>query len=152
MDFFPTGDNVLNPVNTGEAPTLSSTYGGYDNGANAFNFYDNFKGKILSSAWIVPSGSNYIVNNGFSGTNSGGSTTAVYNANIEQTSSVISEWELNLSSTTYPGIESYFQLNRYTSNSNMHWLGAPGTSELINNGGNGVLETIPSTGSQIFGL
>jgi hypothetical protein len=66
MDFFPTGDNVLNPVNTGEAPTLSSTYGGYDNGANVFNFCDNFAGTSLSSKWIESgiTSSNIAVNNG----------------------------------------------------------------------------------------
>jgi hypothetical protein len=37
----------------GEAPTLSGTYGQYDNGANVFTFYDNFAGTTLSSKWTV---------------------------------------------------------------------------------------------------
>ena len=37
MDFFPTNDNVLNTVNDGEAPQLSSTYGEYNNIANVMN-------------------------------------------------------------------------------------------------------------------
>ncbi len=36
---------------TGEAPQLSRTYGQYDNGANVFNFYDNFAGGALGAAW-----------------------------------------------------------------------------------------------------
>ena len=31
----------------GEAPSLSGTYGQYDNGANVFTFYDNFAGASL---------------------------------------------------------------------------------------------------------
>lgn len=38
----------------GEAPTLSSSYGQYDNGANVFTFYDNFAGTTLNSnKWTV---------------------------------------------------------------------------------------------------
>ncbi len=33
----------------GEAPTLSGTYGQYDNGANVFTFYDNFAGTTLNT-------------------------------------------------------------------------------------------------------
>ena len=49
----------------GEAPTLSGTYGQYDNGANVFTFYDNFAGTFLSGKWssITHFGS-YSVNNG----------------------------------------------------------------------------------------
>ena len=66
MDFFPTGDNVLNPVNTGEAPQLSGTYAQYDNGVNVFNYYTNFAGTSLPSGWtyISQGGSTYSVNNG----------------------------------------------------------------------------------------
>ena len=59
MDFFSTSSNVLNPVNTGEAPQLTcsnpsdtascSTYAEYDNGANVFNDYWNFAGTSLPS-------------------------------------------------------------------------------------------------------
>ena len=65
-------------VYAGEAPQLSPTYGGYDNGANVFNFYDNFAGTGLSKKWT---GSGFIVSNGlFSVVNSGGviSTTATF--------------------------------------------------------------------------
>ena len=63
MDFFSTSSNVLNTVNTGEAPQLSPTYAEYDDGANVFSFYDNFAGTTLSSKWVVTSGS-VTVNNG----------------------------------------------------------------------------------------
>jgi hypothetical protein len=51
---------------TGEAPQLSSTYGEYDNGANVFNFYDNFAGTTINSQYtqVVPSGVSLTQNNG----------------------------------------------------------------------------------------
>lgn len=49
----------------GEAPTLSGTYGGYDNGANVFTFYDNFAGTSLSGKWSTNNHfGSYSVNNG----------------------------------------------------------------------------------------
>ena len=39
----------------GEAPTLSPSYGLYDNGANVFNLYDNFAGTSLSANWATDS-------------------------------------------------------------------------------------------------
>ena len=68
MDFFSIGENVLNTVNTGEAPQLSSTYGEYDNGANVFNFYDNFKGTNLNTnTWATTNaGGTISQNNGLS--------------------------------------------------------------------------------------
>jgi hypothetical protein len=50
----------------GEAPNLSGTYGQYDNGANVFNFYDNFAGTTLSNKWttVKSSGGSVTVNNG----------------------------------------------------------------------------------------
>jgi hypothetical protein len=65
---------VLTPTGTefdgnywGEAPTLSATYGQYDNGANVFSFYDAFAGQQLSSKWstvVHSSGGTVTVNNG----------------------------------------------------------------------------------------
>ncbi|MCW1292934.1 MAG: DUF2341 domain-containing protein [Candidatus Parvarchaeota archaeon] len=144
--------NLFNNKTTGEAPQLSSTYAEYDDGANVFNFYDDFAGTTLKSVWTVPSGSNYTVNNGFIAKPSGGATTAVYDPSIQETSSIIIEWCLNLSSTTYPGSNSYFQLNRYTSYSNMDFLGVEGSDTLYNNGGTVTTETILSRGDQIFGV
>ncbi len=136
----------------GLAPELSTTYGQFDNGAHVFSFYDNFAGTTLSSVWTVPSGSNYEVNNGFIAEPSGGATAAVYNANIEETSSVIVEWLLNMSSTTYSSYPNYFQLNRYTGYSNLHWLGESGIDQLENNNNEKKLVSIPSTGNQVFGV
>jgi len=65
----------------GEAPTLSSSYGQYDNGANVFNFYDNFAGTSLNTNnWNVVSGLTYSVNNGF--TYDGGSGNTIYVTSI----------------------------------------------------------------------
>jgi hypothetical protein len=50
MDFFSTSSNVLNTVNTGEAPQLSSTYAEYDDGANVFlNYYSG----ASDSGWVT---------------------------------------------------------------------------------------------------
>ena len=51
MDFFSTSSNILNTVNTGEAPQLFSTYAEYDDGANVFTNYWNFAGTALPTGW-----------------------------------------------------------------------------------------------------
>ncbi len=61
--------STLNSFNTGEAPEFSQVYGQYDDGANVFNFYDNFAGTALSSKWVnntVNSGGKLTINNGMS--------------------------------------------------------------------------------------
>jgi hypothetical protein len=68
MDFFSTSNNILNSVNAGEAPTLSSFYGQYDNGANVFNYYQNFRGTIYPAGWTTgySDTTQYVkINNGF---------------------------------------------------------------------------------------
>ena len=49
MVFFPVSTN-FDAIFWGEAPTLSGTYGQYDNGANVFNVYDNFA-SALAAGW-----------------------------------------------------------------------------------------------------
>jgi hypothetical protein len=67
ISFGPLSAFDLSPTGyMGEAPELSSSYGAFDNGAKVFNFYDNFGGNSLSSAWQVHGGWNYTVANGFS--------------------------------------------------------------------------------------
>jgi hypothetical protein len=75
MDFFSTSSNVLNTVNTGEAPQLPCTstsscsnYAEYDNGVNVFNYYQNFKGTVYPTGWTTGDSSTtqYVqVHNGF---------------------------------------------------------------------------------------
>jgi hypothetical protein len=64
MDFFSTSSNVLNTVNTGEAPQLSSTYAEYDDGTNVFNYYTNFAGTSLPSKWTTSDTAGISINNG----------------------------------------------------------------------------------------
>ena len=67
ISFGPLGSFDLSAAGLmGEAPGLSSTYGAFDNGANVFNFYDDFAGTQLSSSWSVDGNWNYSVDNGFS--------------------------------------------------------------------------------------
>jgi len=68
MGFLSTGTNNMGNSDAsvwGEAPSLSGTYGQYDNGANVFAFYDNFTGTNLSSKWTKTATSGaFTVNNG----------------------------------------------------------------------------------------
>jgi len=52
LGFASPTTNLLNGQAIGEAPTLSSNYGQYDNGRNVFAFYDNFAGTTLSTLWV----------------------------------------------------------------------------------------------------
>ncbi len=52
MDFFSTSSNILNTVNTGEAPQLSSTYAEYDDGQNVFLSYGDFLNTSGFDGWI----------------------------------------------------------------------------------------------------
>jgi len=141
-------------VNWGAYPLLTSTYGQYDNGVNVFNFYDNFAGTTLKSVWKVPPCSSYKVCNGFIGLPSVGTSTAVYNPCITETPCIINEWYLNMSSTSYiSGTAcSYFQLNRYTGNSIMHWLGELGKDALVQDCHHFKTICVSSSGFHIFGI
>ena len=68
--FYSTTTNNFNTTTTGEAPTLSGTYGQYDNGANVFSNYWNFAGTTNPAGWTNSLGS-ASYNNGvtFSGQN-----------------------------------------------------------------------------------
>lgn len=79
--FYATSANNFNTTNTGEAPTLSGTYGQYDDGANVFSFYNNFSGTSLPSGWTLQSGVSASVNNGVTVSNPAGNTWAgMYNS------------------------------------------------------------------------
>ncbi|MEM0201174.1 MAG: hypothetical protein QXD23_02100 [Candidatus Micrarchaeaceae archaeon] len=81
MIFEPTSTNY-DGVYAGEAPQLSSTYAQYDNGANVFDFYDNFEGTTINTAlWSVVSGGTAIVNNGLNGIQNGGSPVSITSVN-----------------------------------------------------------------------
>ena len=81
VGFASSTTNLFNTVNDGEAPQLTcsnpsdtascSTYAKYDDGADVFNFYDNFAGTSLNTnKWSVSSGLTYSVDNGISLTGS----------------------------------------------------------------------------------
>ncbi len=65
LAFYSTATNNFNTSNTGEAPTLSGTYGQYDNGSNVFAYYTNFSGTSLPANWTSYSSSGSVtVSNG----------------------------------------------------------------------------------------
>ncbi|MEM3844506.1 MAG: hypothetical protein QXU98_02190 [Candidatus Parvarchaeota archaeon] len=51
MGFAKKSVNLLNAVDTGEAPSLSKVYGEYDDGFNVFMKYWNFNGTTLPYGW-----------------------------------------------------------------------------------------------------
>ncbi len=63
MDFAT--NNVLSIAGpTGEAPTLSAFYGQYDDGAQVFNYYTNFKGTSLPANWEAVPSTAVVINDG----------------------------------------------------------------------------------------
>ena len=82
MGFASKTTNLFNTNDVGEAPQLSSTYGQYDDGANVFNFYDNFAGTSLNTnKWTVDSSgttATYSVSNGLTLTATSTGSTANY--------------------------------------------------------------------------
>ena len=65
MNFMTNNVMVSGSSYTGEAPQLSPSYAEYDDGANVFNFYDNFAGTSLNSQkWNNQGVSGITVNNG----------------------------------------------------------------------------------------
>jgi len=103
-------DSSLNfdGVYWGEAPTLSSSYAQYDNGANVFNNYWNFAGTNLPSGWSANSGGSYSVNNGLTQSSSS-STNVVISPTITPLSGgEIFEEYVNLpSSVNYDPVAGY---------------------------------------------
>jgi hypothetical protein len=92
----------------GEAPTLSGTYGQYDNGANVFEFYSNFAGSSLPAAFSTKTNSgSYTVNNGLT-LHAGNTqwihvyTTATHSSGVVETSlvSLTSSAELAVAAET----------------------------------------------------
>ena len=106
VGFAPTSTNLFNTVNDGEAPQLSSTYAEYDDGANVFNFYDNFKGTSLNtSKWTsgTSSGGTITVNNGITLTYSSSSVGGAWivgNQYFSQSSNVVFEALFNMYGTS----------------------------------------------------
>jgi len=63
MVFYPTTANFDGNY-WGEAPTLSGTYGQYDNGVNVFTFYDNFPSGDSNWNTVIYKGGTITFNNG----------------------------------------------------------------------------------------
>ncbi len=106
VGFAPTTTNLFNTVNDGEAPQLSSTYAEYDDGANVFNYYENFAGTSFPSNFTsyvgdatltVDNGLHIqVANNGCSSTWAG----VIYNNPINAADSIVEAYS---SGTTAPG-------------------------------------------------
>jgi len=63
LNIFSLNDNLLGN-GIGEDPTLSPIYGEYDNGAEVFDFYDNFAGHSLNgNNWVYGGTGSIMVNN-----------------------------------------------------------------------------------------
>ena len=89
VGFAPTSTNLFNTVNDGEAPQIPcgstptsscSNYAEYDDGANVFNYYENFAGTATPSGWVL-SGVGIVQNNGVTVEQSTGVGTLLTSAN-----------------------------------------------------------------------
>ncbi|MHB1764765.1 MAG: PKD domain-containing protein [Gammaproteobacteria bacterium] len=92
MGFGAMSANFFNTNNVGEAPQLSSTYAEYDDGANVFNYYQNFNGTALPTGWVAY-GTSYTINNGVElGSGTGGISQAlIYNATTFNATTTITD-------------------------------------------------------------
>lgn len=95
------------PANVGAQPNYTATYAQYDNGANIFNFYDNFKGTALASSWTATqfSGSDptITVNNGLT-LSAGGSWCGIYNTYVIPSLPYVIEFYGSESSSGFGGV------------------------------------------------
>jgi hypothetical protein len=101
MGFASKTTDLFNNNKVGEAPQLSSTYAEYDDGANVFNFYDNFAGTTLNtSKWTADvNGGSITVNNGVainSGTSSNADYAGLVYATAKTPSNIIIETLMNI--------------------------------------------------------
>ena len=95
--------STLNSFNTGEAPEFSQVYGQYDDGAEVFNFYENFEGNSLPSGLSATDAAGASVNNGLElSAGSVYTNTAVFSSlnNVEE---MYAEYT-TLNSANYTGI------------------------------------------------
>jgi len=88
----------------GEAPNLSGTYGHFDNGANVFNFYDNFAGTTLSNKWtaVKSSGGSVTVSNGATFTTAGTTDYAFVDSATQAYPQVAESYMVSRGGTTDP--------------------------------------------------
>ena len=112
MGIAPTSTNLFNTVNDGEAPQLicpnpsdtasCSNYAEYDDGADVFNYYENFAGTTLPNGWVLGavSGSSVTVNNGLiiSGDGSDAGSTYVATTSVVFNNNNILEGYINQNS------------------------------------------------------
>ena len=92
-------NTLMDGVNTGEAPQLSSTYGKYDNGINVFTNYWNFAGTSLPSGWDYNASNPSTVNNGITIPGSSSSNPFIYTSFNTPSGGVILDTLVDIPST-----------------------------------------------------
>jgi hypothetical protein len=120
VGFAPTTTNLFNTVNDGEAPQLSPTYAEYDDGANVFNFYDNFAGTSLDSKWGNTGAYNFAVNNMLDITGGSGNEIGIY-SKASFTDPYIIDAEANYATNDDMGIWWNIQTSGSTSSDTNLW-------------------------------
>ncbi|MEM3859571.1 MAG: hypothetical protein QW478_09230, partial [Candidatus Micrarchaeaceae archaeon] len=110
LNVYPSFENLFSATGyLGEAPQLSATYGEYDNGADVFNFYDNFAGTTLNTnKWVLDGSPTYTIDNGLTfnaQATSGISSKTVYNTNT--TIDYYGEYTGTITGTSPQGIGIY---------------------------------------------
>ena len=165
LGFYPTSHNALNTTNTGEFPTATGTYAQYDNGPSVFNFYYNWNGTSLSSAWTTcVAAPTYTINNGLTSIKSSASgtfeslcskftinpQTTVLEAGGTGTSTATSaaiQVFLGLYGSTGGGNPQYFDCNGYAASTTDY---STGTYNGAN--GNAIISPAITTGFVLFSL
>ena len=128
MGFTTKTTNLFNNKTTGEAPQLSSTYAEYDDGANVFNFYDNFAGTTLNTTkWTVISGTGYTVDNGLTVTDA-----AIQSASDVNPEAVILD-EFGYISSSNPGTTQFAYPKNSPENYPQYYVGADDTTYYLGN-------------------
>ena len=99
MGFASPNTNLLNGQTVGEAPSLSSIYGEYDNGANIFTIYADFGGSTLSNAWSLQGSAIFVPGTGVETVNDSGALegSIMYSGSMTNPNMIIEE------STFYSG-------------------------------------------------
>ncbi len=95
LGFASKSNNLLLSSGTtgiGEAPQLSPTYAEYDDGANVFNFYSDFKGNTLNTnKWIESATGtiSIIINNGITLSQAGSTEGYIYSTSTFGTNTIL---------------------------------------------------------------
>ena len=130
MGFATIETNFFDSQLVGEAPTLSPTYGQYDNGANVFNVYADFGGPTMPKDWSLAGSATFIPTTGIKTVN------GTYNqvGSVACSKSIYQDMVID-ASTFYSGSGDNQNFGFYSSGTPNGTGGPPGTGTIIDQAG-----------------